>query len=315
MDEHVRQLAGLYEEACRRHGQRAGRVGVVVLDRGRPQDAARAARSARDPALAPRIVVVENGAGPESRLPPGVDRLILAENRGFAAGMNEGLRHLRRAGCDRFLLLNNDAVLEPGALRRLAEALADTGLGAVAPVVLRESDGRVESRGARFHTRSGRYRLLGHGEEHEAIEARESVEALAGTALMLSAAALDRVGGLEEAYFHSFEDADWCLRARKAGFGLAVVRGATARHAGSRTLGEDSPERLYYAARNHLRAAERALPLRGPGRFLRQATILALNLGHAFLQGEVPRGAGILAVLMGAADFVRGRFGPKPIAP
>ncbi len=40
---------------------------------------------------------------------------------------------------------------------------------------------------------------------------------------MLKASALDRVGPLEESYFWSFEDADWCTRARQAGLDLAVA--------------------------------------------------------------------------------------------
>src|SRR5262249_16811752 len=142
LDEHVRELLSLYALARRRSRERAGRVGVVVLDRGRPEDAAAAARSALDVRLEPDVLAVENGPGPEPILPPGVDLLRLPENRGYAGGMNAGVAVLRARGCDRVLLLNNDATLEPGCLRRLAEALEDPALAAVGPVVLREADGR-----------------------------------------------------------------------------------------------------------------------------------------------------------------------------
>lgn len=311
MDEHVRALEGLYEKASVRYRRRAGRVGVVVLDHRRPEETVRAVESSLDPTIDPQVVVVENGPGPEPVLPARVDLVRLELNRGYAGGMNAGIERLRGSGCDRVLLLNNDAVLEPGCLRRLAEALEDPGLGAVGPVVLREADGRVESRGARVDLRWGRQRLWGHGERSQLREGRLPVDSLSGAALMLSAAALDRVGPLDEAYFLSFEDTDWCVRARRAGLGLAVVLGAVARHAGSRTLGSRSPERLYYSARNHLRAVERHLPLSGPARWLRRGWIVALNLGHALRQAEVPRGAGVRAVLLGTSDFWRGRFGPR----
>jgi GT2 family glycosyltransferase len=311
MDEHVSALEALYAEAARRYRESVGRVGVVVLDRGRPDEAAAAARSTLDPTLEAKILVVENGPGPEPALPPGIERLGLPENRGYAAGMNAGIARLRAAGCDRVLLLNNDARLAPGALRRLAEALADPRLAAAAPVVLRARDGRVESRGAAFDLRWGRQRLVGHGEEAAAGEARLAAASLPGAAMMLSVAAWDRVGPLDESYFHFFEDADWCARARAAGYGLAVVQGATALHSGGLTLGPAAPERLYYAARNHLRAAERLLPLAGPQRWLRLAAIVALNLVHALVRAEAPRGAGLRAVLDGTADFWRGRSGPR----
>jgi GT2 family glycosyltransferase len=257
------------------------------------------------------VVVVRNGPGPAATAPPGASELALAENRGYAGGMNAGIAALRSAGCDRILLLNNDARLAPGALRRLAEALEDERLAAVGPTILRARDGRVESRGARFDLRWGRQRLLGHGARAEPAEGRVRVESLSGAALMLSAAALDRVGPLDEDYFFSFEETDWCFRAREAGLGLEVVLGAVATHAGSQTLGPSSPERLYYAARNHLRVVERLRPLAGLARWSRQGSILALNLAHAAAQDAVPRGPGLRAVLAGAADFYRGRFGPR----
>jgi glycosyltransferase involved in cell wall biosynthesis/GT2 family glycosyltransferase len=311
LDEHVRSLEALYEQARRRIRERVGRVGVVVLDHRRPADAAAAAASAMDASIAARVLVVENGPGAAGELPAGARRLPLAENRGYAAGMNAGIEALRRDGCDRLLLLNNDARLEPGALRRLAEALEDPSLAAAGPTILRERDGRVESRGARFDLRSGRSRLLSHGAPPDALEGRLPVQSLSGAAWMLSAAALDRVGPLQEAYFHSFEDADWCARARAAGFALAVVLGARVRHAGSRTLGAESAERLYYAARNHLLALERLRPRGGAARVLRDGRVVLQNLAHALLQSEVPRATGLRAVLLGAGDAWRGRAGPR----
>jgi GT2 family glycosyltransferase len=238
-----------------------------------------------------------------------VETVRLPGNLGYAAGLNAGVARQRANGCDRFLLLNDDAVLEPGSLRRLAEALDDPRLGAVGPVVLRGAGGRLESRGLRIDLRWGRQRLLGHGEPDARAEGRIEVPSLSGAALMVSRAALDRVGPLDEAYFHSFEETDWCVRARREGFALAVVLGARARHAGGRSLGA-SPERLYYAVRNHLRAAERLLPLGPAAGWARRCSIVALNVAHVLRQGRVPRLAGLRAVARGVADFHRGRFGP-----
>ncbi len=308
--EHVCALETRYAEARERFRRRAGRVGVVVVDRGRPRDAAAAPESALDPGLAPVLVAVENGPGPAPELPAGAELLRLPENRGFAAGANVGLARLGELGCDRVLLLNNDARLEPGALRRLAEALEPPQVAAAGPLLLRP-DGRVESRGLHFEGWSGRSRLLGHGEPDRGMEARARVEALSGAALMLRLSAHGAVGGLDEQYFHSFEDADWCQRARNAGFELVVVLGARARHAGASTLGA-SPDRLYYAARNHQRAVQRLRPLAGPSAALRSLSILLRNLAHALRQADVGRLQGARAVLAGYLDFRRGRFGPRP---
>ncbi|HEV8254456.1 MAG TPA: glycosyltransferase [Vicinamibacteria bacterium] len=310
MADHAAALAPVYDRARRRYRTRVGKVGVVVLEAGGRGDAAAAARSAMDPTVEPRTLLVRNGPMPGGPTPKGVALVRLLANRGFAAGMNSGIDTLR-AGCDRFLLLNSDATLEPGAVRRLAEALEDETIAAAGPLVLRSQDGRVESRGARFDLHSGRQRLSGHGERAAAGEGTHEVEGLSGAVLMISARALDRIGPFDEDYFFSFEDADWCRRARQAGLRLVVVRGAVAYHVGGATIGAESPDRLYYAARNHLRAAERLLPLQGLARWLRRGSILALNLALALKGSGVPRRVAVRAVLAGTADFWRGRFGPR----
>jgi GT2 family glycosyltransferase/glycosyltransferase involved in cell wall biosynthesis len=311
MDEHVRALESAYETARRRFHQRPGRVGVVVLDCARPDDTIAAVRSALDATVAPLILVVENGPAPEPRLPDGVRFLRLPENRGYAAGMNAGILALQASGCERILLLNNDAELQPGALRRLMEALDDESLAAVGPTVRRAVDGRVESQGADFDLRRGRYRLRASGAAAGTAQALRSVDVLSGAAWTVRVAAFTRVGPLDEDYFHSFEDADWSVRARAAGYGLAVVTGAVVCHRGAQTLGPRSPDRLYYAARNHLRAVERLLPLTGAARWRRRAAIVARNLAHALRQGEVPRLPAVAAVLAGVRDFRQGRFGKR----
>jgi GT2 family glycosyltransferase len=289
------------------------RPGVVVLDFGRPEDAARAAASARAAGGDVRVLVVENGAPADA--PSDADHLRLAGNRGFGAGMNAGLRQLLGEGCDRMLLLNNDAVLEPGCLHRLAVALEDPRLAAVGPVIVREADGRVESRGLDVDLAWGRVRLLGHGEAAGRGGGLVRVPALSGAAMMMSRAALEGVGPLDEDCFFSFEDVDWCLRARAAGFGLGVVLDARARHGGSRTIGPASPDRFYYAARNHAHLLRKhAAPARGIGR-LPLAVAALLNLAHALRQAESPRLAAAHAVLEGIRDARRGRCGPRGAAP
>ncbi len=287
----------------------ARRVGVVVLDHGRPADAERAAASALDPGLDVRVLIVENGSTHSGA--SSVDRLRLSENRGFAGGMNAGIERLLQEGCDLFLLLNNDAVLEADCLRLLALALDDPALAAVGPVILAESGGRVESRGLRVGLRWGRVRLEGSGQAAEDRDGLTAADALSGAVIMISRGAAERVGLLAPEYFHGFEDVDWCLRARRAGLQLAVVNRARARHAGSSTLGRSSPDRFYYAVRNHVRCAEMNEPAGRLLRTLRRGAILGLNLAHSLWQREVPRVAAVRATCEGFSDACRGRFGPR----
>src|SRR5262249_62426092 len=68
---------------------------------------------------------------------PPVRLLLLDRNVQFAGGLNAGARAAMEAGADRLLLLNNDTVLAPDALRLLLDALAAApGAGIAGPRVV-----------------------------------------------------------------------------------------------------------------------------------------------------------------------------------
>jgi hypothetical protein len=181
----------------------------------------------------------------------------------------------------------------------------------VGPLILREGDGRVESRGIRVDLGLARVRLQGHGEAPSDAQGLVVVDALSGAVLMLTAAALRRVGPLDEEYFFSFEDVDWCLRARAAGFRLGVVSAARAWHAGAASIGRASPDRLYYAARNHVRLLQKLEAAVGDRPWVARAGAAGFHLAHALVQGDSPRRAALGAVLAGLRDARQGRFGPR----
>ena len=102
--------------------------------------------SALEPRLDVRVLVVQNGIpGPAI---PGSERLALPENRGFAGGMNAGVRRAAEQGCDRFLLLNNDAQAEPDWVGACVEALIQSPeRGSVASKVLYDDRRTINSAG------------------------------------------------------------------------------------------------------------------------------------------------------------------------
>jgi GT2 family glycosyltransferase len=114
-----------------------------------------------------------------------------------------------------------------------------------------------------------------------------------------------RAGLLDEDFFFSFEDLEFCLRARRHGFDVGIVD-AVAYHEGGRSLGPGAPARFYYAARNHLMAADRGAPVAGRlARAGRWAAIAAFNAAHALLARDgrlFPR----------LVDYFRGRTGQAP---
>lgn len=171
---------------------------------------------------------------------PGVELLALAENRRFAGGNNAGLERALAAGADAIMLLNNDVVADPGLLEKLLAALAEEpAAGAVAPLIyFAPPSDRIWYAGGRCrpwlaHSSHRALRERDHGQ----FRSIEETGYLTGCCLLATAAAWRKVGLLDERYFIYAEDADWCLRARAAGYKLLFVPTARLWHRVSASSG------------------------------------------------------------------------------
>jgi GT2 family glycosyltransferase len=151
------------------------------------------------------------------------------------------------------------------------------------------------------------------------VPATTVVDAVSGCAMLVRREVLEAVGLLDEQYFFSFEDLDLCFRARQAGFATVLAARATAYHEGGRSMGPRAPQRLYYAARNHLRFAARndtgsrltESAKRLPVSFFRTSSIIALNVAHAVRAGGASLPVRLAAVARGTRDHFAGRYGPE----
>ncbi len=87
-------------------------------------------------------------------------------------------------------------------------------------------------------------------------------------------------------------------------------------HEGSASIPDASPNRFYFATRNHLLAARRGAPLSNPlSRWGRCVSIVTLNVAHALRSYGGSRLARLGAVAAGVADFARRRYGAAGWAP
>src|SRR5262249_4647384 len=114
-------------------------VSVIVVNHRSAGESAACLVSAREAfareAIAGEVVLVDCGSGADevARLAAlAADVFLpLPENRGYAGGLNAGLA---RARGKILLLCNADVVFLPGAMRALAAAAGEPGVGAAAPL-------------------------------------------------------------------------------------------------------------------------------------------------------------------------------------
>jgi N-acetylglucosaminyl-diphospho-decaprenol L-rhamnosyltransferase len=183
------------------------------------------------------IVVVDNastdGSAEEAVAAFPQARLIRSENRGFAAGVNVGIR---ATSAPYVLVLNPDAEIASGTLAELVRlAEARPWAGAIGPMI-RNPDGSVYPSGrtvpslatAVGHAFLGpvwprnpftrRYHLADWNRTTE-----RRVDWISGAAFLLRRAALDEVGPLDERFFLYAEEVDLFKRLREAGWGIVFT--------------------------------------------------------------------------------------------
>ncbi len=155
----------------------------------------------------------------------------LERNGGFAYGNNGGIRPAMAEDPppDYLLLLNPDTVVRPdgiGALLRFMEAHPDVGF---AGSRLEDPDGTPQRSAFRFHSPVSEMeagfrvgflsRLLArHVVAPPVVDEPCEVDWVAAASIIIRPKVFDEVGLMDEAYFMYFEEVDWLLRARAAGW-------------------------------------------------------------------------------------------------
>lgn len=206
------------------------------------------------------IVVIDNDSRDGSAdLPdlaaPGVRLVRNAANVGFGRAVNQGLALARAT--DAVLLLNPDARLLSNSLARLLAAFAAApATGVVGPRLL-NADGTLQSSRRRFptlrtifieSTRWQRYFedavwLRRYYAQDLPDDRRVEVDWLVGACLLVRRAAIDAVGGLDERFFMYYEETDWCLRLRRAGWRTVYDPAAEVIHHDGRSAAQDVARR------------------------------------------------------------------------
>ena len=200
------------------------------------------------------IVLVDNGNPPDvltrlQQLAAQSAKLRITGgglNRGFAAGVNLGAA---ASAADRFLILNPDAILQPGSVVALESAITNMAEPAIVGGKIHGADGR-EQRGARrrkLTMRSAAATFLGaawlravdagfvgiNRHNEPAPEGPVPMEAVSGALMYFTRHGFERLGGFDADYFMHVEDLDICRRAEADGGAVIYTPFASALHHGA----------------------------------------------------------------------------------
>ncbi len=151
---------------------------------------------------------------------PWVTVLEAGSNLGFAGGNGLGVRRALEGGAEWVFLLNPDTDVDPGFLEEaLAVAEADARAAAVQSLVLLHPErDLVNTAGNAIHFLGFGYCGSYRARRADVPDEPREIPFASGAAVLLRAAALREVGGLDEALFMYQEDQDLGIRLRLAGW-------------------------------------------------------------------------------------------------
>jgi GT2 family glycosyltransferase/2-polyprenyl-3-methyl-5-hydroxy-6-metoxy-1,4-benzoquinol methylase len=231
------------------------------------------------------VIVVDNGSTDGSvdaimKQYPAIKILQTGANLGYAGGNNVGIRWALEHDADYVLLLNNDTIVSPDLINKFMDAKSLLPVNSVlgAKIYYLDKPNTLWFAGGKWDSQENKIVHIGQGEIDSAGYSNISeVGYITGCALFASSQAFMDVGLLDERYFLTYEETDWCYRAKEQGYKCIFVPDAKLWHKVSSSFGgADSPLVMYFLERNKLLWAKRHLSSHGNDQ-LRKKTLRTLR--------------------------------------
>ena len=248
------------------------------------------------------VIVVDNASREDeasviSERYPQVKVIRSNKNLGFAGGNNLGIK---AALGDYLFFVNNDTLFFRGTrcevrvagIDSLIERLkSNPHIGAVCPKIrFAWDDAPIQFAGyTPLSSITIRNRPIGFGESDKGQynEAHPTPYAH-GAAMMVKKEVIEKAGLMPEDYFLYYEELDWSMMMRRAGYEIWYEPTFTIFHKESQATGQNSPLRTFYITRNRLLFAKRNV--NAPDKYLSYLYLILIagnkDMIKYFVQGK-----------------------------
>lgn len=180
------------------------------------------------------IIMVDNASSDNSieaikKHFPKVKIIPLKKNIGFAAAINKGITI---SSGDYIFIINNDIIFDKNFLTILVENMeGDPHIGiAGGKIYYLKPKNKILFSGSRFDPWTGLIKRLPHPDQ------KKESEWIQGCAMLIKRSVIQKIGLFDENFFFSFEDLDFCKRAKKASFKIIYYSQAVAWHKEGATI-------------------------------------------------------------------------------
>ncbi len=293
-------------------------IGVIILNTNRKEDTLACLASLQLNNYPNIIVWVLDNSSKDGSVEairekyPSTKIIHLKENKGYAGNNNTGIQLALDEGADYIFVINEDIILDPESISHLV-AFGETNprAGVVGPMVYHHNEPQlIQSAGGKL---TSDWRAIHIGENEPDVgqySQPHQVDWISGCAIMLKREVIEKIGGLDERYFYYWEETEWCIRARKAGWEIWLIPQAKIWHKGVQRDYQPSPNVTYYAARNRLLTLyKHHAPL--TSKLMVNASLFRTLLAWTFFPKWKDKKAHRNALLQGLLDYYSGNLGMR----
>ncbi len=198
--------------------------------------------------ITPYIVIVDNASRDGSleecktRFPK-FTYIYNTHNIGFAAGANIGTRYALERSAKTITFCNPDAIIDKKCADILISAVSAKKADIVSPIIYKYNSSEHWFSGGKISFFKMRT-IHKHFSKKQLSKSLISTNYITGCVMTVSASVFQKISLFDENFFLYYEDADFSLRARNAGFTLRIIPSAKAYH---KELSEQTnPQKTYF---------------------------------------------------------------------